>query len=79
MSRARKIEVKLGGSPDITGWFPPRPKGMHWSKYELLHSEAEKASDKMWPPWLLKHMQLESQTRKGCFLTRVELTPHIGG
>ena len=54
MSRARKIRVKLGGSPDITEWFPPKPKGMHRSTYERLHSEAEKASDKMWPPWVLK-------------------------
>ena len=61
MSRARKIRMKLGGSPDVTEWFPPKPKGMHWSTYERLRLEAESASDKMWPPWFLKRMQLESQ------------------
>ncbi|MDO8750678.1 MAG: hypothetical protein Q7K03_05995 [Dehalococcoidia bacterium] len=40
---AQKIRMRLGGSPSLADWFPPKPKGMHWSTYERLCSEGELA------------------------------------
>jgi len=33
MQKAKLIHVRLGGTGDITGHFPPKPKGMHWETY----------------------------------------------
>jgi hypothetical protein len=37
LRRAQDIRRRLGGSANLTEPFPEKPKGMHWSSYELLH------------------------------------------
>ena len=42
--RAQKVRERLGGSANMTGPLPEKPKGMHWRTYERLwweHHEAE--------------------------------------
>jgi len=34
--KAQKIREQLGGSPSMFDEFPPKPKGMHWKRYERL-------------------------------------------
>jgi hypothetical protein len=33
LSRAQEIRRRLGGQPELTHPFPPKPKGMHWQTY----------------------------------------------
>ena len=47
IGQAQKIRMRLGGSGDMSGPFPDRPKGMHWGTYERfcrLHDAAEECS-----------------------------------
>ena len=37
--KAQKIRRQLGGSLSVVEPFPPKPKGMHWKRYKLLHQK----------------------------------------
>jgi len=41
--RAQRIHRRLGGTGNLLGPFPPKPKGMHWRTYDRLESEAREA------------------------------------
>ncbi len=43
MRKSRKIREQLGGSADLSGPFPEKPKNMHWKTYYKLRDEAERA------------------------------------
>jgi hypothetical protein len=43
LSRSLKIRVRLGGSPDLSGPFPEKPRGMHWRTYLRLRKRCEAA------------------------------------
>jgi hypothetical protein len=34
LGKSQKIRMQLGGSPNMLGEFPEKPKGMHWRTYE---------------------------------------------
>ncbi len=53
-TKAQKIRMRLGGSANLAGPFPRKPKRMHWSTYERLRREEAEASARSWPAWLLK-------------------------
>lgn len=38
--RAQRIRESLGGSPNLTLSFPPKPKGMHRTTYDRAHATA---------------------------------------
>jgi hypothetical protein len=40
---SQKIRMRLGGSPDLFGPFPERPRGMHQRTYLRLRAQAETA------------------------------------
>jgi hypothetical protein len=67
VDRARKIRIRLGGSADLVGPFPQKPKWMHWCTYELLRqraSEAEMASTRLLAALLKRHRrQIEKTSR----------------
>jgi len=41
--KAQKIRRQLGGSLNMVEAFPPKPKGMHWKRYELLRRKYARA------------------------------------
>ena len=43
MRRERKIRLRLGGSSDLAGAYPSKPKGMHWKTYTRLCEMADEA------------------------------------
>ena len=43
ITKAQRIRMRLGGSPDLTQPFPWKPSGMHWRTYWRLRHEAEGA------------------------------------
>jgi hypothetical protein len=45
----RKIRTRLGGNLTVTDPFPERPKGMHWTTYNLLKTKVEEL-DLKWDP-----------------------------
>ena len=45
--KAQRIRMKLGGSPNMTLPFPPKPKGMRWSTYYRL-ANAEQGGVMRW-------------------------------
>jgi hypothetical protein len=47
MRRARAIRMRLGGSADMTEFFPPKPKRMHWRTYSRLYQEAKTLENAM--------------------------------
>ena len=44
LSRAQKLHVRLGGSGAVADGLPPKPKGMHRKKYQVL-AELPQARD----------------------------------
>jgi hypothetical protein len=36
LGKAQKVQMRLGGSPDMSKAFPDKPRGMHWRTYERL-------------------------------------------
>jgi len=64
MERARKIQVRLGGSPSLFDPFPGKPKGMWWKTYERLFRECaarEATMTRLLMEWLDKQ---RSSTRQ---------------
>jgi hypothetical protein len=45
--KAQRIRMKLGGSPNMTLPFPPKPKFMRWSSYYRLMN-ADQDGSKQW-------------------------------
>jgi hypothetical protein len=43
ISRARKIRMRLGGSPNLFDPFPDKPRRMHWRTYLRLRARGEAA------------------------------------
>ena len=58
------IREKLGGSGSLAEDSPTKPKGMHWSTYNRLCAEAEKAQNQSWPPFLLRLRLREGRRRQ---------------
>lgn len=42
---AQKIRAQLGGSRSVLDDFPPKPKHMHWSRYERLQRKHDAAAN----------------------------------
>ena len=45
MSRAQKIWVQLGGTPNLFADFPGKPKAMHWTTYMRVRTSALAAEE----------------------------------
>jgi hypothetical protein len=48
ISKAQKIRMRLGGSPNMLEAFPDKPKGMHWRTYDRfcrVYDAAEERSN----------------------------------
>jgi hypothetical protein len=45
IGQAQKIRMRLGGSADLCGSFPQKPKRMHWRTYLSLRARAEAAEN----------------------------------
>ena len=43
--RAQRIRQRLGGSPNMLEDFPPKPKGMHWRRYDRMRNVHDRASN----------------------------------
>ncbi len=48
LSRAQKVRMRLGGSPNMTMPFPWKPKGMHWQTYWRIRARAETLDAATW-------------------------------
>jgi hypothetical protein len=47
ITRAMKIRIRLGGSPNLFDPFPPKPKGLHRVTYERLRSAHDAAEGRL--------------------------------
>jgi len=54
--RARRIQMKLGGSPSLADPFPEKPKGLHWKTYNALKAQAIHAANQSCPPWVDRYL-----------------------
>ena len=45
LGKARKIRMRLGGSPNMGEAFPDKPKGMHWRTYDRLRRLHDAAAE----------------------------------
>ncbi len=77
LRRAQTIRMNLGGSPNLTEPFPDKPKGMHWSTYQRLHRETEKAVWLSLPPWFLRDLAADFEADPG-ESRRKGAKPHTG-
>ncbi|MGH9961368.1 MAG: hypothetical protein ACREBC_30285, partial [Pyrinomonadaceae bacterium] len=46
LRRAQRIRMKLGGSPNMTLPFPPKPKWMRWETYWRLRTRADNTTQR---------------------------------
>ena len=53
---AQKIREQLGGSLSMLDTFPPKPKGMHWKRYERLQRRHDAAAQRMTAGYL-RHLR----------------------
>jgi hypothetical protein len=53
----QKIREQLGGSLSLLDSVPPKPKGMHWKRYERLRTQHDAAKEQflgMTAAWLYR-------------------------
>lgn len=43
--RAQRIRERLGGSRSMMEDFPPKPRGMHWRRYDRIREVHDRAAD----------------------------------
>ena len=58
---AQKIRGQLGGSLSMLDAFPPKPKGMHWKRYERLLRRHDAATQRMTAAYLHRLRSLRRQ------------------
>lgn len=46
ISKAQKIRMRLGGSPNLMERFPEKPSGLHWRTYERLRKVHDAAEER---------------------------------
>src|SRR5262249_48030385 len=46
LGKVQKIRMRLGGSPSMLEDFPPKPKGMHWQRYERMRDVHDLAHER---------------------------------
>jgi hypothetical protein len=56
--KARAIRIRLGGSANLVGPPPSKPKGMHSLTYSRLCAVEREANLRSFPNWLLKRARL---------------------
>jgi hypothetical protein len=55
--RAQRIRERLGGSRSMMEDFPPKPKGMHWQRYDRIREVHDRAAEQalgMFAAWAEK-------------------------
>ena len=60
---AQKIRHQLGGSLSMLDAFPPKPKGMHWKRYERLWRRYDVAAQRMTAAYSRRIRSLRARLR----------------